>query len=71
MDGTTAEGDSSGMAESLARMARVLGQSSSMELPAARDQGLETWIIDEPIGCTMASRAWRAIVGGLDFRCHS
>ena len=43
---------SSRMAESLARMARVLGQSSSRELPAAGDQGLEASIRNEPIGRT-------------------
>ena len=32
------------MALSRARMARVLGQSSKMELPAIRDQGLRAWI---------------------------
>ena len=37
------------MAESLARMACVRGQSSSRRLPAARDQGLGTWICNEPI----------------------
>src|SRR5271170_5121399 len=32
------------MAQSRARMARVLGQSSTRELPAIREQGLGAWI---------------------------
>src|SRR5437588_2982040 len=51
------------MAESLARMARVLWQSLLMELPAAAGQGLGTWILNEPIGRTKAPPARRAVRG--------
>jgi hypothetical protein len=55
------------MAQSLHRLARVLGQSSASEPPAARDQSLETWIRDELIGRTISPRGGGLRVGGLDF----
>ena len=53
----------SGMAESLARMARVLGQSSS---GSRRQQGTRAWrlgSVNEPIGRTRNPRARRAARG--------
>jgi hypothetical protein len=52
-------------------MTRVHGQNSCRELPAAGDQGLGTWIRNEPIGRTSDPGRGGLLVGGLDFRYHS
>src|SRR5262249_15503435 len=59
-EGTTAEDDSWGISQRLARMTRVPGTKLVKdEPPAARDQSLETGSRNEPIGRTRDPRTRR------------